>query len=191
MGGDAGRPWPWKYSPEALELGFPGWNPFPMAQPPPLPLRTRKSRPDAGSPEALLPENLPRLRRGGWDWLSAPGGLLLGCLCAPERCLGSTVLPDAGPESSGRRRARVAPVPVRGPCGAMNGTANPLLDREEHCLRLGESFEKRPRASFHTIRYDFKPASIDTSCEGELQVGKGDEVTITLPHIPVSSFHCF
>ncbi|KAJ1071025.1 hypothetical protein K5549_015298 [Capra hircus] len=66
----------------------------------------------------------------------------------------------------------------------MNGTANPLLDREEHCLRLGESFEKRPRASFHTIRYDFKPASIDTSCEGELQVGKGDEVTITLPHIP-------
>lgn len=34
----------------------------------------------------------------------------------------------------------------------MNGTANPLLDREEHCLRLGESFEKRPRASFHTIR---------------------------------------
>ena len=29
---------------------------------------------------------------------------------------------------------------------------------------------------------DFKPASIDTSCEGELQVGKGDEVTITLPH---------
>ncbi|KAM6223474.1 ELL-associated factor 1 [Rhynchocyon petersi] len=69
----------------------------------------------------------------------------------------------------------------------MNGTANPLLDREEHGLRLGESFEKRPRASFHTIRYDFKPASIDTSCEGELQVGKGDEVTITLPHIPGST----
>lgn len=38
---------------------------------------------------------------------------------------------------------------------------------------------------------DFKPASIDTSCEGELQVGKGDEVTITLPHIPVSCFHCW
>ncbi|KPP58506.1 ELL-associated factor 1-like, partial [Scleropages formosus] len=34
---------------------------------------------------------------------------------------------------------------------------------------------------------DFKPASIDTSCEGELQVGKGDEVTITLPHIPGST----
>lgn len=37
---------------------------------------------------------------------------------------------------------------------------------------------------------DFKPASIDTSCEGELQVGKGDEVTITLPHIPVSLQLC-
>lgn len=35
---------------------------------------------------------------------------------------------------------------------------------------------------------DFKPASIDTSCEGKLQVGKGDEVTITLPHIPVRVF---
>ncbi|CAI9572736.1 unnamed protein product, partial [Staurois parvus] len=46
---------------------------------------------------------------------------------------------------------------------------------------------EKPRSSFHTVRYDFKPASIDTSCEGELQVGKGDEVTITLPHIPGST----
>ncbi|CAL1611928.1 unnamed protein product [Knipowitschia caucasica] len=69
----------------------------------------------------------------------------------------------------------------------MNGSTNPLLDKEEHVLKLGESFEKRPKSAFHTIRYDFKPASIDTSCEGELQVGKGDEVTITLPHIPGST----
>lgn len=69
----------------------------------------------------------------------------------------------------------------------MNGSTNSLLDKEEHVLKLGESFEKRPKSSFHTIRYDFKPASIDTSCEGELQVGKGDEVTITLPHIPGST----
>lgn len=62
-----------------------------------------------------------------------------------------------------------------------------MLDKEEHVLKLGESFEKKPKSSFHTIRYDFKPASIDTSCEGELQVGKGDEVTITLPHIPGST----
>lgn len=69
----------------------------------------------------------------------------------------------------------------------MNGSSSSLLDKEEHVLKLGESFEKRPKSSFHTIRYDFKPASIDTSCEGELQVGKGDEVTITLPHIPGST----
>ncbi|XP_021242481.1 ELL-associated factor 1 isoform X1 [Numida meleagris] len=69
----------------------------------------------------------------------------------------------------------------------MNGSANPLLDKEDHPLQLGESFERRPKASFHTIRYDFKPASIDTSCEGEIQVGKGDDVTITLPHIPGST----
>ncbi|EHB14782.1 ELL-associated factor 1 [Heterocephalus glaber] len=70
--------------------------------------------------------------------------------------------------------------------GAGAGAAA-LLDCEEHCLRLRESFEKRLRASFHTIRYDFKPESIDTSCDRELQVGKGDEVTITRPHIPGST----
>ncbi|XP_055065553.1 ELL-associated factor 1 [Misgurnus anguillicaudatus] len=69
----------------------------------------------------------------------------------------------------------------------MNGSSNPPLDKDEHVLKLGDSFEKRPKSSFHTIRYDFKPASIDTSCEGDLQVGKGDEVTITLPHIPGST----
>ncbi|XP_006083977.2 ELL-associated factor 1 [Myotis lucifugus] len=157
-----------------------------MAPPPPLPPRTRKYLPDAGSPLALLPQRLPPTRRGG-DLLPAPGGRRLESRCAAERCLGSTALQDAGAGSSYGGRAGRAPVRARAPCGAMNGTANPLLDREEHCLRLGESFEKRPRASFHTIRYDFKPASIDTSCEGELQVGKGDEVTITLPHIPGST----
>lgn len=34
----------------------------------------------------------------------------------------------------------------------MNGVANPLLDKEEHPLQLGESFERHPKASFHTIR---------------------------------------
>lgn len=42
---------------------------------------------------------------------------------------------------------------------------------------------------------DFKPASIDTSCEGELEVGKGEQVTITLPNLEVSvwcsrALHC-
>ncbi|KAJ0070062.1 hypothetical protein NL108_000342, partial [Boleophthalmus pectinirostris] len=34
---------------------------------------------------------------------------------------------------------------------------------------------------------DFKPASIDTTCEGELEVGKGEQVTITLPNLEGSS----
>lgn len=33
---------------------------------------------------------------------------------------------------------------------------------------------------------DFKPASIDTTCEGELEVGKGEQVSITLPNLEVS-----
>lgn len=122
-----------------------------MAPPPPLPPRTRKYLPDAGSPVALLPQRLPPTRRGG-DLLPAPGGRRLESRCAAERCPGSTALQNAGAGSSSGGRTGRAPVRARGPCGAMNGTANPLLDREEHCLRLGESFEKRPRASFHTIR---------------------------------------
>ncbi|KAM4596028.1 ELL-associated factor 2-like, partial [Polymixia lowei] len=34
---------------------------------------------------------------------------------------------------------------------------------------------------------DFKPASIDTTCEGELEVGKGEQVTITLPNLEGST----
>lgn len=34
----------------------------------------------------------------------------------------------------------------------MNGSTNPLLDKEDHVLKLGESFEKRPKSLFHTIR---------------------------------------
>ncbi|XP_045396121.1 ELL-associated factor 2 isoform X1 [Lemur catta] len=61
------------------------------------------------------------------------------------------------------------------------------VDGRERVLKLGESFEKRPRCAFHTVRYDFKPASIDTSCEGDLEVGKGEQVTITLPNIEGST----
>ncbi|XP_077305843.1 ELL-associated factor 2 [Lithobates pipiens] len=70
---------------------------------------------------------------------------------------------------------------------AMNGPACSQFDSKERVLRLGESFEKQPRVGFHTIRYDFKPASIDTSCEGDLEVGKGEQVTITLPNLEGST----
>ncbi|XP_070693995.1 ELL-associated factor 2 [Pempheris klunzingeri] len=69
----------------------------------------------------------------------------------------------------------------------MNGTAYSHFDNQEHVLKLGETFEKRPKSAYHTVRYDFKPASIDTTCEGELEVGKGEQVTITLPNLEGSS----
>uniref|UniRef100_A0A3Q4M3G5 ELL associated factor 2 n=1 Tax=Neolamprologus brichardi TaxID=32507 RepID=A0A3Q4M3G5_NEOBR len=70
---------------------------------------------------------------------------------------------------------------------SMNGTAYSNFDNQEHVLKLGETFEKHPKSAYHTVRYDFKPASIDTSCEGELEVGKGEQVTITLPNLEGSS----
>nr|XP_057938791.1 ELL-associated factor 2 [Doryrhamphus excisus] len=69
----------------------------------------------------------------------------------------------------------------------MNGTSYANFDNQEHVLKLGETFEKHPKSAFHTVRYDFKPASIDTTCEGELEVGKGEQVTITLPNLEGSS----
>ncbi|XP_061923359.1 ELL-associated factor 2 [Entelurus aequoreus] len=69
----------------------------------------------------------------------------------------------------------------------MNGSTYANFDNEEHVLKLGETFEKHPKSAFHTVRYDFKPASIDTACEGELEVGKGEQVTITLPNLEGSS----
>ncbi|XP_006883463.1 PREDICTED: ELL-associated factor 1 [Elephantulus edwardii] len=108
-----------------------------MAPPPPFPARPRKSRLDAGSRPPSLPQSPPRPRRGGTHLVPERG----------ERRLGRT---DAGQRGGGGATGG-----ARAPRGAMNGTANPLLDREEHVLRLGESFEKRPRASFHTIRCKF------------------------------------
>lgn len=47
-------------------------------------------------------------------------------------------------------------------------------------------FLKKKLLLFLIATDDFKPASIDTSCEGELEVGKGEQVTITLPNLEVS-----
>ncbi|XP_077435463.1 ELL-associated factor 2 [Vanacampus margaritifer] len=69
----------------------------------------------------------------------------------------------------------------------MNGTSYANFDNQEHVLKLGETFEKHPTSAYHTVRYDFKPASIDTACEGDLEVGKGEQVTITLPNLEGSS----
>ncbi|XP_030300660.1 ELL-associated factor 1 isoform X1 [Calypte anna] len=56
--------------------------------------------------------------------------------------------------------------------------------REEVSANQGRADRQLGKFFF---KHDFKPASIDTSCEGDLHVGKGDDVTITLPHIPGST----
>ncbi|XP_061465112.1 ELL-associated factor 2 isoform X2 [Rhineura floridana] len=48
------------------------------------------------------------------------------------------------------------------------------INHHHHCYYVGSTD-------------DFKPASIDTSCEGDLEVGKGEQVTITLPNIEGST----
>lgn len=51
-------------------------------------------------------------------------------------------------------------------------------------LRLGSSFYKNGQApSFHTIRYDFKPASVDTSKGATVEIRPGNEVAVVVPHI--------
>nr|CAG4649005.1 EOG090X0IV9 [Polyphemus pediculus] len=48
-------------------------------------------------------------------------------------------------------------------------------------LRLGNSFTKKGSA-FHTFRYDFKPASVDTSKMATVDVLQNNEVSVTVPH---------
>ncbi|XP_066912944.1 ELL-associated factor 2-like [Clytia hemisphaerica] len=69
----------------------------------------------------------------------------------------------------------------------MKSTSPPshgLSEGKEYSLRLGTSFEKGSRAqeSFHVLRYDFKPASIDTSQPAELTFGSNKECVVTYPN---------
>lgn len=58
-----------------------------------------------------------------------------------------------------------------------------MAENNEFELRLGASFDTNPRVAFHSIRYDFKPASVDVSQEAALEVGEKNKVTVTVPHI--------
>lgn len=57
------------------------------------------------------------------------------------------------------------------------------VDNDVHELKLGASFDPGSRVAFHSIRYDFKPASVDTSQEAQVEVGEGHHVTLTVPHV--------
>ncbi|XP_022099917.1 ELL-associated factor 2-like isoform X2 [Acanthaster planci] len=65
-----------------------------------------------------------------------------------------------------------------------------LFGTEAHQLKLGRSFDRDKHRAFHTIRYDFKPKSVDHSKEAVLEVGEGNEVTITLPNVESKGTMC-
>ncbi|XP_049807452.1 ELL-associated factor 1-like isoform X1 [Schistocerca nitens] len=50
-------------------------------------------------------------------------------------------------------------------------------------LKLGQSFTSKNSASFHTLRYDFKPASVDMTKKATVAVGENHQVTVTVPHM--------
>uniref|UniRef100_F7BBE5 Transcription elongation factor Eaf N-terminal domain-containing protein n=1 Tax=Ciona intestinalis TaxID=7719 RepID=F7BBE5_CIOIN len=55
-------------------------------------------------------------------------------------------------------------------------------DGTVHTIEMGNTFRKKKRTAFHTVRYDFKPASVDLNQEGQMDVGENNDVTVTLPH---------
>lgn len=52
-------------------------------------------------------------------------------------------------------------------------------------LKLGPTFTnpKSSTGAFHTLRYDFKPASVDVSKMATVDVGPNNTMTVTVPHL--------
>lgn len=51
-------------------------------------------------------------------------------------------------------------------------------------LKLGATFTNpNARTVYHTIKYDFKPASVDVHKEATLATGSNNSVTVTVPHL--------
>lgn len=57
------------------------------------------------------------------------------------------------------------------------------LDNKRHELKLGASFDPKSGVAYHSVRYDFKPASVDTTKEALVEIGQGHHVTLTVPHV--------
>jgi len=70
-------------------------------------------------------------------------------------------------------------------CGQQPSMADRLgLSNEVHKFRLGDSFNKDENSTcFHTIRYDFKPASMGHTKTASMDVGEANQVSVTVPHI--------
>nr|CAD7570587.1 unnamed protein product [Timema californicum] len=50
-------------------------------------------------------------------------------------------------------------------------------------VKLGTSFTGSKGSSFHTIRYDFKPASVDLNKMSTIDTGTNHQMTVTVPHL--------
>ncbi|OWR52421.1 ell-associated factor Eaf [Danaus plexippus] len=50
-------------------------------------------------------------------------------------------------------------------------------------LKLGSSFTNNKTSQYHTIKYDFKPASVDVNKMATVDVGTNNQVTVTVPHL--------
>ncbi|KAI8422502.1 hypothetical protein MSG28_006318 [Choristoneura fumiferana] len=50
-------------------------------------------------------------------------------------------------------------------------------------LKLGASFTNNKSSQYHTIKYDFKPASVDVNKMATVDVGTNNQVTVTVPHL--------
>ncbi|XP_022907254.1 ell-associated factor Eaf [Onthophagus taurus] len=50
-------------------------------------------------------------------------------------------------------------------------------------IKIGQSFLDNNSTAFHTIRYDFKPASVDVNKIATVDVANNSQVTVTVPHL--------
>lgn len=57
------------------------------------------------------------------------------------------------------------------------------LGTEVRELKLGPSFTNKKSTAFHTLKYDFKPASVDVSKMAQVDVGTNATMTVTVPHL--------
>lgn len=48
-------------------------------------------------------------------------------------------------------------------------------------LKIGNSF-MRDKGQFHTIKYDFKPASLDPRASGSVELGESSSLSVKVPH---------
>ncbi|XP_037775795.1 ELL-associated factor 1-like [Penaeus monodon] len=58
------------------------------------------------------------------------------------------------------------------------------VDGKVKDMELGDTFSKNYKeGAFHTLRYDFKPASVDNQKMGTVEVEGNHQVTVTVPHV--------